>query len=188
MLKQFTKTNSQDFEAILKSAPWAKISPLTPHDEADLSAPSDFENARTVVPSHNFVAGQRGSLGSDSPSAGLYLWQPWALRLSPSLPAAYEQGGCPLWHCPSPLPCPGGIFGAPGPDPWVARAQYTIPVPWTLGLLWPTTSVPGMPTTRYSTSQATLPAGQFYSCTPPNGYRAFTQHQQQNDHPFCKFI
>ena len=46
---------------------------------------------------------------------------------------------------------------------------------------WPTTSVPGVPTTRYSPSQATLPAGQFYYCTPPKGYRAFTQHQQQND-------
>ena len=61
------------------------------------------------------------------------------------------------------------------------RAHYTTPVPWTLGLLWPTTPVPGVPITRYSPSQATLPAGQFYSCTPPNGYRAFTQHHRQND-------
>jgi len=90
-----------------------------------------------------------------------------------------NKGGCPSWHCPPSMPtwhlwCSGSrSVGRPCP------VRY--PGPLDPGLLWPTTSVPGVPTTRYSPSQATLPAGQFYYCTPPNGYRAFTQHQQQND-------
>ena len=76
----------------------------------------------------------------------------------------------PTWH-----------FDATVSFPRVARAHYTIPVPWTLGLLWPTVRCPGCPLLNTHLSPATFPAGQFYSCTPPNGYRAFTQHQQQND-------
>ncbi len=54
----------------------------------------------SLVPLHHFVAGQRGSLGRDSPSAGLYLWHLRALRLSPSLPAPYERGGLPFLALP----------------------------------------------------------------------------------------
>ena len=106
------------------------------------------------VPLHNFVAGQRGSTGRDSPSAGLYLWHPWALRLSPSLPAPDERGGLPFLALP---PFHAHVASL------VLRVPIRVsPMPSTLsrslGLLWPTTSVP---TTQYSPSQVTLPAGQF---------------------------
>jgi len=41
----------------------------------------------SLVPSHGFVAEQRGSLGRNYPLPILKLQQPWALRLSPSLTA-----------------------------------------------------------------------------------------------------
>ena len=63
----------------------------------------------------------------------------------------------------------------------VARAHYTIPVPWTLGLLWPTSPVPGVPSKQYSPSDSHAPSRSMNSCTPPNGFRVFSQHQQQND-------
>ena len=70
----------------------------------------------------------------------------------------------PTWH-----------FGTTGPVPRVARAHYTIPVPWTLGLLWPTSPVPS---TRYSPFNSHAPSRSMDSCTPPNGFRAFIHHQQ----------
>ena len=70
------------------------------------------------------------------PSAELYLWHPWALRLSPSLPAPYERGGLPslalppsnahvaFWRYESRSagrPCP---LHYPGPfDPWPTLAD-----------------------------------------------------------------
>ena len=117
------------------------------------------------------------------PSAELEPWHPRALRLSPSLPAPYERGGVALSGI-APVPCPHGMlvprvpfqgslvptalptwhFGAPGPFPQVAHAHYTIPVPWTLGLLWPTSPVPGVPSKQILTfqqpcSQPLHPAG-----------------------------
>ena len=35
-------------------------------------------------------------------------------------------------------------------DPWPTLADYTNSVAWTHGLLWPTTSVPGVPSTQYA--------------------------------------
>ena len=61
------------------------------------------------------------------------------------------------------------------------RAQYTIPVPWTHGLLWPTSPVPGVPSNRYSPFNSHALSQSMDSCTPPNGFRAFFPHQQQND-------
>ena len=88
-----------------------------------------------------------------------------------------NKGGCPPWHCPPSMPtwhlwCSGSRSTGrpcpvhyPGPlDPWPTLANYF-----------------GARGAHYSPSHATPPAGQFYSCTFPNGYRAFTQHQQQND-------
>ena len=63
----------------------------------------------------------------------------------------------------------------------VARAHYTIPVPWTLGLLWPTSPVPGVPSQQMLTFHSHAPSQSMNSCTPPNGFRAFSQHQQQDD-------
>ena len=63
----------------------------------------------------------------------------------------------------------------------VACGHYTIPVPWTLGLLWPTGLVPGVPSTRYSPFNGHAPSRSMDSCTLPNGFRAFFPHQQQND-------
>ena len=88
-------------------------------------------------------------------------------------------GGCPSRHCPHPMPT--WHFGTTGPVPRVARAHYTIPVPWTLGLLWPTSLAPGVPSTRYSPFNSHAPSRSMDSCTPPNGFRAFIPHQQQND-------
>ena len=65
--------------------------------------------------------------------------------------------------------------GAPGP----ASAGHPCPLrypgpPWALGLLRPTSPVPGVPTQRYSPFVATLPTRQQGSCTPPNRVRAYT--------------
>ena len=75
----------------------------------------------------------------------------------------------PTWH-----------FGAPGPVPWATRAHYTNSVPWTHGLLWPTTSVPGVPSTQYTFHQ---PRSQPVNILlhPTKRFRAFVQHQQPND-------
>ena len=101
------------------------------------------------------------------------------------------------------LRCPRGVLRPPGPFPRVARAQYTAPVAfwryrsrfrrvaraqlhypgpsWALGLLWPTSPVPGVPTKQNSTFHSHTPSQSMNSCTPSNGFRAFSRHQQQND-------
>ena len=113
----------------------------------------------SLVPLHNFVAGQRGSIGRDSLLPNTYYDTPGHLRLSPSLPTPYERGECPSWLLPR--ICPRGISGAPGPIPRIARAHLTIPVAWTRGLLWPTSPCPGCPLLSTHLSTATLPAGQW---------------------------
>ena len=59
-----------------------------------------------------------------------------------------------------------------------------LPVPSTLSRsLGPLAYYFGARGAHYSvlTFPSHAPSGQFYSCTPPNGYLAFTRHQQQND-------
>jgi len=73
----------------------------------------------------------------------------------------------PTWH-----------FGATGPVPRVAHAHYTTPVPWPTLADCP---VPGVPSTRYSPFNSHAPSWSVDSCTPPNVFRAFIHHQQQND-------
>ena len=101
------------------------------------------------------------------PSAELKLWHPRALRLSPSLPAPYERGECPSWLLPR--ICPRGMSVLRVPFPRVARAHYTIPVPWNHGLLWPTTSVPGVPSTQYSPFHSHAPSRSMDSCSLQRG-------------------
>ena len=62
----------------------------------------------SLVPLHNFVAGQRGSLGRDSRLPNSIYGTPGQLRLSLSRPIPYERGGCPSWQCPR--RCPRGIL------------------------------------------------------------------------------
>ena len=88
-------------------------------------------------------------------------------------------GGCPSWHCPPPMPT--WHFGAPGPVPRVARAHSTIPVPWTLGLLWPTSPVPSVPSTQYSPFDSHAPSRSMNSCTPPNWVSCLHTPPTQND-------
>ena len=109
------------------------------------------------VPSHNFVAGQRGSTSRNFSSAELEPWHPRALRLSPSLPAPYECGGLPFPALPPPMPT--WHFGAPVPF-------LGSPVPTTLSrshgpLAYSDRLVrcPGCPLIRTHLSTATLPAG-----------------------------
>ena len=101
------------------------------------------------------------------PSAELKLWHPRALRLSPSRPAPDERGGLPslalppsnahvaFWHF-GPLskgrPCP---FHYPGHlDPWPSLADF---------------SVPGVPSTQYSTFHSHAPSRSMDSCTLQKG-------------------
>ena len=112
----------------------------------------------SLVLLHNFVAGQRGSIGRDTHLPNSNYGTPGSLRLSPSLPTPYEHGECPSWLLPRICPC--GISGAPGPFPLGTCAHFTILVAWTHGLLWPTSPCPGcLLSTHLST--ATLPAGQW---------------------------
>ena len=113
------------------------------------------------------------------PLPNLKLRHPRALRLSPSLPATYERGGLPFPALPpsdahvafwrygsrsAGRPCP---LHYPGPlDPWPTLADCP---------------VPGVPSTRYSPFNSHAPSRSMDSCTPPNRFHAFSQHQQQND-------
>ena len=104
---------------------------------------------------HNFVAGQRGSIGRDTHLLNSNYGTPGSLRLSPSLPTPYEHGECPLWHLPH--RCPRGILVLRVPFPWATRAHYTNSVTWTHGLLL---RFPGCPLLSTHISSAMLPAGQ----------------------------
>jgi len=86
----------------------------------------------SLVLLHNFVAGQRGSIGRDTHLPNSNYGTPGSLRLSPSLPTPYERGGCPSWHCPN--RCPRAIL--------VLQVPFRrLPMPITLLgplELWPT--------------------------------------------------
>ena len=69
---------------------------------------------------------------------------------------------------------------APVPFPVDTRAHYTNSVAWTHGLLWPTTSVPGVPSTQYAYFTSHAPSRSIFSCTLQKVF-AFVQHQQPND-------
>ena len=116
----------------------------------------------SLVLLHNFVAGQRGSIGRDTHLPNSNYSTPRSLRLSPSLPTPYERGECP-WQ--SPLRCLRGILVLRVPFPWAAHAHYTNSVPWTDGLLWPTTPVPRVPSTQYTYFHGHAPSRSIDSCT-----------------------
>ncbi len=116
----------------------------------------------SLVLLHNFVAGQRGSIGRDTHLPNSNFGTSGSLRLSPSLPTPYERGECP-WQCP--LRCPRGILVLRVPFPWATRAHYTNSDPWTHGLLWPTTSVPRVPSTQYTYFTSHAPSRSIDSCT-----------------------
>ena len=112
---------------------------------------------------HNFVAGQRGSTGRSTRLPNSNYSTPGSLSLSPSLPTPYEHGECPSWHFPG--RCPRGILVLRVPFPWDTHAHYTNSVPWTHGLLWPTTLVPGVPSTQYVYFNSHSPSRSLDSCT-----------------------
>ena len=114
----------------------------------------------SLVLLHNFVAGQRGSIGRDTHLPNSNYGTPGSLRLSLSRPTPYERGGCPSWHLPR--RCPRGILVLRVPFPWAAHAHYTNLVPWTHGLLWPTTLVPS---TQYTYFISHAPSKSIDSCT-----------------------
>ena len=120
----------------------------------------------SLVPLHNFVAGQRGSIGRDTHLPNSNDGTPVSLRLSLSLPTPYECGECP-WQCP--LRCPHGILVLRVPFPWAAHAHYTNSVPWTYGLLWPTTPVPRGPSTQCAHFHSHAPSRSIDSCTLQKG-------------------
>ena len=91
-----------------------------------------------------------------------------------------NAGGCPLWHCPPPMPT-WHLWRYRPHFRWVTRVHYTTPVPWTLGLLWLTSLVLVVPSQQILTFHSHAPSRSMNSCTPPNGFRAFSPHQQQND-------
>ena len=121
----------------------------------------------SLVLLHNFVAGQRGSIGRDTHLPNSNYGTPGSLRLSPSLPTPYERGECP-WQCP--LRCPRGILVLLVPFPWATHAHYTNSVPWTHGLLWPTTPLPGGPSTQCAHVHSHTPSRSTESCTLQNGF------------------
>ena len=117
---------------------------------------------------HNFLAGQRGSTGRTTHLPNSIISTPGSLRLSPSLPTPYECGGCPSEHLPR--RCPRGILVLRVPFLWATRAHYTNSVPWTHGLVWPTTSVPVVPFTQYAYFTSHAPSRSIVSCTPQKGF------------------
>ena len=132
----------------------------------------------SLVLLHNFVAGQRGSIGRDTHLPNSIFGTPRSLRLSPSLPTPYERGGCPSWHLPHRCPC--GILVLRVPFLWATRAHYTNSVPGTHGLLWLTTSVIGVPSTQYAYFHSHAPSRSIDSCTIQK-VSCPRSHQQQND-------
>ena len=90
-----------------------------------------------------------------------------------------KAGGCPYRHCP--IPMLTWHFGATGPFLRVTHAHYTIPVPWTLGLLWSTSPCPGCPLLDTHLSTAMLPAGPWTPAPLQVGFVPSSPHQQQND-------
>ena len=116
----------------------------------------------SLVLLHNFLAGQRGSIGRDTHLPNSNFGTPGSLRLSPSLPTPYERGKCP-WKCP--LRCPHGILVLRIPFPLAAHAHYTNSVPLTSGLLWPTTPVPRGPSTQCAHFTSHAPSRSIVSCT-----------------------
>ena len=117
----------------------------------------------SLVPLHNFMAGQRGSTGRVTHLPNSIFGTLGSLRLSPSLPTPYEHGECPSWHFPR--RCLRGILVLRVPFPWDTRAHYTNSVPWTHVLLWPTTSVLGVPSTQYAYFHSHAPSRSIDSCT-----------------------
>ena len=84
--------------------------------------------------------------------------------------------------CPCPVHCPRGILALQVPFPTGRPCPLHYPGPsWALGLLWPTSPVPRVPTKQNSPFHSHAPSRSMNSCTPPNGFRAFSRHQQQND-------
>ena len=114
-------------------------------------------------------------------------------------------GGCPLWHCPPPMPM--WRVDAPGPFPRVARAHYTAPVAfWRYGSRFRRVArahytipaplgplaysgrlvrCPGCPLLNTHLSRATLPAGQW----TPAPYKKVSclLSTPTTKRPFCKF-
>ena len=76
----------------------------------------------SLVPSHGFVAGQRGSLGRNYPLLNLQPWHPRALKLSPSLPDPYDLGSALPGYSPLTLTWQAGTAGPFSPG---ARAHDT---------------------------------------------------------------
>ena len=131
----------------------------------------------SLVLLHNFVAGQHGSIGRDTHLPNSNFGTPGSLRLSPSLPTLHERGGCPSWHLPR--RCPRGILVLRVPFPWATRAHYTNSVTWTHGLLWPTTSVPRVPSTQYAYFTSYAPSQSIVSCKLQKGFvPAFNTNNQ----------
>ena len=91
----------------------------------------------------------------------------------------------PFPGCPCPMHCPRGHWR---PRPSIMRAHpCPLPIPALHGPLayhGRLARCPGVPTQRYSPFVATLPTRQQGSCTPPNRFRAYFPHQQQNDFHF----
>ena len=111
---------------------------------------------------HNFVAGQHGSTSRSPHLPNSFFSTPVSVRLSPSPPTLYERGKCPSWHFPVDAHM---AFCAPGPFPLGTRAHYTNSVAWTHGLLWPTTSVPGVPSAQCAHFTSHAPSRSIVSCT-----------------------
>ena len=66
-----------------------------------------------------------------------------------------------------------GTMGPASSGP--THAHYAIPAPLGPLAYRGLPPVPGVPIKRYSPFAATLPACQQDSCTPPNGFRAYTR-------------
>ena len=146
----------------------------------------------SLVPLHGFVAGQRGSLGRNVPSAESPTMAPPGPQAASEPTSSLRSGECPPWllpldahvagwrhgplfpRCPCPRHCPRGHwrYGSRFMRAHPCPLRYPGPS-WALGLPRPTSPVPGVPTKRYSPFAATLPAHQQDSCTPPNGFRAY---------------
>ena len=151
------------------------------------------------MPSHGFVAGQRGSLGRNYPLPNLQPWHPRALRLSPSLPAPYDLGSAlpgfsPLtltWQAATTDPFSPGAhahdtahaaIGSLGPTSCgPTHAHYAIPAP--LGPLAYRGRLVRCPGCPLSDTHRSQPCSQPINRTPAPSKRVsgLHSHQQQND-------